>query len=148
MAITKYVLDPDRGLPPEELARLKELEKELENWEDEYDEDCPELTDEQIKKLKRVDSGKKVPTYTVMVTMDGKTFKMELRGSLKPIKPVIKGTSLVKYDRIFLDRAVVKQKNTVFKHKRLQDIISDTGLNKRSVSEDRKLKNFRKANPG
>lgn len=59
MAITKYELDPNKPLPPEELARLKELEKKLENWVDEYDEDCPELTAEQIKNLKRVGRGRK-----------------------------------------------------------------------------------------
>lgn len=49
-----YEYDPNRKLPPEEIARLKALAKELENFVDEPDEDCPELTEEQLEEMGRI----------------------------------------------------------------------------------------------
>lgn len=46
--------DPDRKLTPEELARLKALAKDLEDRVDEYDEDCPPLTEKQLEKMAQI----------------------------------------------------------------------------------------------
>lgn len=43
-------IDLNRKLTPEEVAMLEALE----DFEDEYDEDCPPLTDEQLSKMYRV----------------------------------------------------------------------------------------------
>ena len=57
MLVTK-VIDLNAPLTPEQLERLKLLE----NMSDDdivYDEDCPKLTDEQLKKFKRVNPRRK-----------------------------------------------------------------------------------------
>ena len=57
MLVTK-VIDLNAPLRPEQLERLKLLE----NMTDEdivYDEDCPKLTDEQLKRFKRVNPRRK-----------------------------------------------------------------------------------------
>lgn len=51
--LVRKVIDISAPLRPEQLERLKLLD----NIKDEdivYDEDCPKLTDEQLKKFKRV----------------------------------------------------------------------------------------------
>ena len=58
MAIVTYVLHKGEPLRPEQIERLKILE----NMTDDdivYDEDCPKLTDEQLKKFKRVNPRRK-----------------------------------------------------------------------------------------
>ena len=48
--IVTHEFDPDRELTPQQVEELKELE----NWPITFDEDCPELTEEQLKQFKRV----------------------------------------------------------------------------------------------
>ena len=51
--LVRKVIDVSAPLRPEQIERLKLLD----NIKDEdivYDEDCPELTDEQLKQFKRV----------------------------------------------------------------------------------------------
>lgn len=58
MAMVTYVLHKGEPLRPEQIERLKILE----NMTDDdiiYDEDCPKLTDEQLKKFKRVNPRRK-----------------------------------------------------------------------------------------
>ena len=58
MAIVTYVLHKGEPLRPEQIERLKILE----NMTDDdivYDEDCPKLTDEQLKKFNRVNPRRK-----------------------------------------------------------------------------------------
>ena len=43
-------IDFSKGLSPEQIKMLEALE----DFEDEYDEDCPPLTDEQLSKMYRV----------------------------------------------------------------------------------------------
>lgn len=59
MAIIHYRMNPDKELPPEDRAHLDEVVKELEkahreNWVDEYDEDCPPLTEKQLEKMAQI----------------------------------------------------------------------------------------------
>ena len=58
MATVTYILRKGQPLTPEQIERLKLLE----NMTDDdivYDEDCPKLTDEQLKKFKRVNPRQK-----------------------------------------------------------------------------------------
>ena len=52
MATIRYELDPDGKLHPDEIARLQKLAETLKDHIDEYDEDCPPLTKEQLAELK------------------------------------------------------------------------------------------------
>ena len=49
MTVRKEI-DFDKGLPPEQMKMLEEME----TAPIEFDEDCPELTEEQLKSFKRV----------------------------------------------------------------------------------------------
>ncbi len=53
MATIRYELNPGQKLPPDEIARLQKLAENLKGHVDEYDEDCPPLTEEQLSELKR-----------------------------------------------------------------------------------------------
>ncbi len=55
MAIIRIEVDRNTKLPPEEIEMLKALK----NRPVVPDEDCPELTEEQLKKLKRVSDERK-----------------------------------------------------------------------------------------
>ena len=55
MAIVTYILRKGQPLTEEELAELRALK----NRPIVFDEDCPELTDEQPKKFKRVNPRRK-----------------------------------------------------------------------------------------
>ena len=48
--IVRKTLIPGTPLTPEQIKRLDELK----NYPIVYDEDCPEMTDEQLKQFKRV----------------------------------------------------------------------------------------------
>ncbi len=48
-------MDKVRKIPPMSPERIKELE----NWQDEYDEDCPPCTPEELAQFKRVNPRKK-----------------------------------------------------------------------------------------
>ena len=56
--LVRKVIDVSAPLRPEQIERLKLLD----NIKDEdivYDEDCPELSDEQLKRFKRVNPRRK-----------------------------------------------------------------------------------------
>lgn len=54
MAITQFKLTSESKLPPEEIEMLKKLKDRPINLED-----IPELTDEQLKNLRRVSEGQR-----------------------------------------------------------------------------------------
>ena len=49
--IVRYRYDPDTPLTPEQIAELDALK----DRPIVFDEDCPEMTDEQLRQFKRVD---------------------------------------------------------------------------------------------
>ena len=51
--LVRKVIDVSAPLRPEQLERLKLLDN-IKDEDISYDEDCPELTEEQLKKFKRV----------------------------------------------------------------------------------------------
>ena len=51
--LVRKVIDIRAPLRPEQIERLKLLD-DIKDEDIVYDEDCPELTDEQLKKFKRV----------------------------------------------------------------------------------------------
>ena len=53
MAIVTYILRKGQPLTKEQEAELEAL-KQMSDDDIVYDEDCPKLTDEQLKKFKRV----------------------------------------------------------------------------------------------
>ena len=53
MATVTYILRRGQPLTEEQKARLEAL-KQMPDEDIIYDEDCPELTDEQLKQFKRV----------------------------------------------------------------------------------------------
>ena len=50
MAMVRMTLDPGRELTPEELAMLEEMDRAPVV----YDEDCPKLTEEQLRQFRPV----------------------------------------------------------------------------------------------
>ena len=53
MATVTYILRKGEPLRPEQLERLKLLD-DIRDEDIIYDEDCPKLTEEQLKKFRRV----------------------------------------------------------------------------------------------
>ena len=60
MLIRKWI-DIGQPLSPEQLERLKLLD-DIKDEDIVFDEDCPELTDEQLKQFKRVNPRRKEQT--------------------------------------------------------------------------------------
>lgn len=58
MTIVRKVINVNAPLTPEQKARLAVL-KNMSDDDIVYDEDCPKLTDEQLKKFKRVNPHRK-----------------------------------------------------------------------------------------
>lgn len=58
MATVTYILRKGQPLTKEQKAELKAL-KQMSDDDIVYDEDCPKLTDEQLKKFKRVNPRRK-----------------------------------------------------------------------------------------
>jgi hypothetical protein len=58
MAIVTKIIDVNAPLTEEQKARLAVL-KNMSDEDIVYDEDCPELTDEQLKQFKRVNPRRK-----------------------------------------------------------------------------------------
>lgn len=58
MAIVTKIIDVNAPLTEEQKARLAVL-KNMSDDDIVYDEDCPKLTDEQLKKFKRVNPHRK-----------------------------------------------------------------------------------------
>lgn len=58
MAMVTYILRRGQPLDEEEKADLETL-KQMSDDDIVYDEDCPKLTDEQLKKFKRVNPRRK-----------------------------------------------------------------------------------------
>lgn len=58
MAIVTYILHKDQPLTPEQEAELEEIAK-MRDEDIVFDEDCPRLTEEELKQFKRVNPRRK-----------------------------------------------------------------------------------------
>ena len=58
MAMVTYILRKGQPLTPEQEAELEAL-KQMSDDDIIYDEDCPKLTEEQLKRFKRVNPRRK-----------------------------------------------------------------------------------------